>query len=359
MNALVFGRCPKAAEQLATFCNKVIIVLDHSFARERNLPELNDYEAVYSDVNISTPKGVIKKSIEIYQLVNKYQADIVFSNVKWGMVAAKIASMFIKRKVVLLATNHNSYSWLVDRNVDRMALLIRLTTDRYVALASFVKDKLLDRNIPEKRIIHVPNTVGFESWDVKDTYDIANRIKIVYVAYVYPEKRQDLLVDVLIKLNRKYNIQVDCYGDIDEFLDYVNEINEKVKTHGLRDCFKLLGPIDNGLLRSRLKDYDIYVSPSQMEMSPINILEAQAAGLPVVAANVGGIPDLIEDGKTGLLYEVNNLDELVGKVSLLADSKELREKIGRGGRKHVSTEYTKIEAGKRILGEVNEVLSQQ
>lgn len=346
MNTLVIGRCPKTVEQFSTFCDKVIIALDNSFGRERDLPELKEYPIEFFSSNISTPTGIIPRAKEIRRLIKKYNIDIVFSNTKWDMVAAKIASFFPAKKVTLIATSHNSYSWLDSKNVKMMGFLIQLTTDYYVALASFVYNQL--KALGVKKITLIPNTIGYETWEVKKDYSVHGPFRIVYVAYVYPGKRQDMIADILNILKDKHDIIVDCYGDLDGCVEYVDKINKKISHLHLKGKLNMKGKIENGELRSLLKKYDAYFSASHMEMSPVNIMEAQAAGLPVVAARVGGIPDVINDGKTGLLYEVDDPQSAASLLSKLIKDKKLRETIGQAGRKYVSEEYTKVQAGERL-----------
>lgn len=348
MNTLVIGRCPKTAEQFKTFCNNVVITLDKSFARERNLPELDNYTIEYLDSNISTIKGIIPRAKDIFRLVKKYDVDVIFSNTKWDMVAAKLTTLFCHKKVFLFATNHNSYAWSDLRKVQQMSILIKFTTDCYVALASFVYNQLKLLGHKEESLVLIPNTVGYETWDVKDDYSYNKQFRIVYVAYVYPGKRQDMIADVLNLLKDKHDIVVDCYGDLDEFVDYVEIINKKIDEFHIQGKLNLKGKIENSELRSILKNYDAYFSASHMEMSPVNILEAQAAGLPVLAANVGGIPDVITDGETGLLFNVDDIKSAAQKLEELVNDEELREKIGRSGRQYVSEVYTNVHAGERL-----------
>lgn len=348
MNALVIGRCPKTAEQLNTFCENVIIVLDQSFSRERNLPELDNFIIEHTKSNVRSSRGVLLKAKEIHQLIKKYNIDIVFSNSKWNMVAAKLASILVTRNVFLFATNHDSYSWQNLHKVRFMSILIWFTTDCYVALASFVYNRLKMLGHSEKRLVLVPNTISCDSWKVKKKYDCGKIFKIVYVAYVYPGKRQDMIVDILNNLKDKYDVIVDCYGDLDGYVDFVDKIKQRVTDMHLEGNLNFKGKIENAELKSILKDYDAYLSTSRMEMSPVNILEAQAVGLPVIAAKVGGIPDVIEDGRTGLLFEVDNVQSAVDKIELLINDKQLREYLGRSGRNYVSKEYTCIQAGERL-----------
>jgi len=80
---------------------------------------------------------------------------------------------------------------------------------------------------------------------------------------------------------------------------------------------------------------DIFVLPSRSEAFPISILEAMTAGLPVVASDIGGIPEQVEDGVTGLLVTPGDVDELTHAISRLIGNQELRRQIGEKGRDKV------------------------
>ena len=94
-----------------------------------------------------------------------------------------------------------------------------------------------------------------------------------------------------------------------------------------------------------------------MEMSPVNILEAQAVGLPVLASNIGGIPDLVHDNKTGVLYNVDDVQDAVSKLIMLIENMELRSRLGMNGRKYVSEVYTKEVAGSLIQEKIKSVIN--
>lgn len=348
MNGLLIGRCPKTAEQMSTFCNETIIVLDESFAKKRNLPELKNFKIIHSEKSARSCLGIFVRAKEIVSWVDAHDIDVLFTNTKWDMIAAKIASFFTKKKTILCSASHNSYAWQNFINVFIMSILIRVTTDIYIALASFVERRLLKFGLKERNLILLPNTIDGRRWQKKTNYMISNRIRLVYLADVYPEKRQDFILNLIRLLQGKYDIEADCYGEKSGFLNYVEDMEKKSESWGLQDRFRLLGQIENESLRLILKDYDIYISPSKMEMSPVNILEAQAVGLPVIAANVGGVPDLITHNETGLLFEVDNLQDAAKKLSYLIENIDLRKTIGKSGRKYVSDIYNKQIAGKRL-----------
>ena len=98
---------------------------------------------------------------------------------------------------------------------------------------------------------------------------------------------------------------------------------------GLGDCVAFLGWVRD--LTSVLPRWDVFVMPSLEEGFPIAALDAMAAGLPVVATSVGGVPELIEDGKTGWLVPPRDTEALAFRIRLLLRNPEMRWKMGRAG----------------------------
>jgi len=76
---------------------------------------------------------------------------------------------------------------------------------------------------------------------------------------------------------------------------------------------------------------DIFVLPSFSEAFPLTLLEAGAAGLPIIATDVGGVSDILHDGINGVITKTGDPEDLAGKIVSLLDDDELREKLGKKG----------------------------
>jgi len=85
--------------------------------------------------------------------------------------------------------------------------------------------------------------------------------------------------------------------------------------------------------------FDALVLPSGNEGTPVSAIEALAAGRPVVATRVGGVPDVVRDGEDGFLVEAGATDELADRLARLARDPDLREEMGRRGRERVLPRY--------------------
>jgi glycosyltransferase involved in cell wall biosynthesis len=101
---------------------------------------------------------------------------------------------------------------------------------------------------------------------------------------------------------------------------------------------------------------DLFTLPSRMENFPLVLLEAMASGLPVAATAVGGVPELVVHGETGLLVPPNDPDALADAINDLLDDPEEMEEMGARGRQLVSDHYTWDRVAERIAGYLRDML---
>jgi glycosyltransferase involved in cell wall biosynthesis len=105
----------------------------------------------------------------------------------------------------------------------------------------------------------------------------------------------------------------------------------------------------NGFVRDPLASLDVLVQPSRADNLPLAILEAMAAGLPVIGTRTGGIPELVVDGETGLLVAPERPDELAAALDSLAESPERRAEMGRRGRERVQAHFSAEAIARRTV----------
>ncbi|MCI2429064.1 glycosyltransferase family 4 protein [Candidatus Acetothermia bacterium] len=115
-------------------------------------------------------------------------------------------------------------------------------------------------------------------------------------------------------------------------------LEEIVRARGLGDHVILLG--ERRDIPELLKASDIFALASRWEGLPLTIIEAMLAGLPVVAARVGGVPELVEDGVTGLLVPPEDACALRGALEQLMGSEETRHRMGELGRRRARERFT-------------------
>jgi len=107
------------------------------------------------------------------------------------------------------------------------------------------------------------------------------------------------------------------------------------------DNFKWLGSLQYpDQVRQFLTEIDVYALISGIDMSPHTILEASLMEKPVIATNVGGIPELIQDGKTGFLVEKGDYNNLIEKITLLINDKQKSKEISLAGYNFIKEHFT-------------------
>lgn len=120
---------------------------------------------------------------------------------------------------------------------------------------------------------------------------------------------------------------------------------EGARVHArIRDCelggwVKLTGPVSGARKSALFESADIFVLPSYAEGVPLSILEAMSYSLPVVATAVGGVPEVLTDGKTGLLVAPGNIEALRDAIGRLLVCPGLRKQLGNAGRNRVEQHH--------------------
>jgi glycosyltransferase involved in cell wall biosynthesis len=121
------------------------------------------------------------------------------------------------------------------------------------------------------------------------------------------------------------------------------------------DNFKWLGPLQYpDKVREYLTEIDVYALVSGIDMSPLTLQEAQLMKKPVVATNVGGIPEIMKDNETGFLVKKGDASGWIKKLSLLINDKEKIETMGNAGRKFIENNFNWDKIAKDFLKNLKE-----
>ncbi len=157
---------------------------------------------------------------------------------------------------------------------------------------------------------------------------IDDSIRLLFVGNWDPRKGLETLLEALHHSNNP-GISLDVVGDDRFYPRYTRRVMKKVLQWGLEGRTRFHGRIERHSLGSFYSNADIFVMPSTYEPFGIVFAEAMSFGLPIIAANAGGIPELVEHRKNGLLVPPNDPFALAQAIAELASSAELRQKYGR------------------------------
>lgn len=145
--------------------------------------------------------------------------------------------------------------------------------------------------------------------------------EIYYVGWISKLKNFSLILKALHLLKEEqYKFKLHIYGEF-RTKQYKKQVYEYILNNGLKDYLVFHGYLDSSSLMERIKSHTYFVLPSNQENLPMSIAESQALGKIVLASKVGGIPEMITDGKDGFLFDPNNEIELFNKLKSCFDGK--------------------------------------
>ena len=121
--------------------------------------------------------------------------------------------------------------------------------------------------------------------------------------------------------------------------DPSSRIEQEIRRLGVADRCELPGGASEAQVSSEMRNADVFVLSSFGEGLPVVLMEAMALKLPIVAPRIAGIPELVEDGESGLLYAPREWDELTSAVQRLLDAPEERERLAASARRTVEQRF--------------------
>ncbi len=226
-----------------------------------------------------------------------------------------------------------SIAYALRSTLARKLHLFNSNVTIFIALTEFARRRLVEAGFPEEMIVVVPNMVSIPD-------SITNSTGGRYVAFagrISPEKG----IDTLIAATRLTGLPVRLAGDGPILNKLVGRAPENAEFAGLLDTQKMA---------AFYRGARFLVLPSKwFEVCPMVIIEAMSHGLPVIASRIGGIPEIVEDGVTGFLFEPGNAKELAEKMKLLWENTDLCRQMGKAGREKAIREYSEDVYYERLM----------
>lgn len=209
--------------------------------------------------------------------------------------------------------------------VARRLGLYRYGVAIFIVLSAFARRKLVDAGFDADRIVVLPNMVGRER-------PRANPERGQYVAFSGRMSKEKGIDTLLRAAQRLPDLRVRLAGD-GPLLD---ELRRQAPANA-----ELPGRLDADAMTTFYQNARFLVVPSKcFEGCPLVVSEAMSQGLPIIASRIGGLPELVDDGVTGWLFEPGNAEELAQKIRLLWDDPDLCRRMGRAGREKAQREYS-------------------
>jgi len=204
---------------------------------------------------------------------------------------------------------------------------------RMVANSKAAAEQLITEGVARDRIDIVPNGIDLKMFPVRR--EAPRPRTVTMVACLREGKRIDVLIESIPRIvSRHPEVEFQIVGDG----PCRQQLIDMATAMGVLAHVRFMGHRDD--VPAILSASDLFVLPSESEASPNVILEAMAAGLPVVASRVGGIPELVTDGVTGFLVPPSDPPALTHALLDLIDHPERAGAFGQAGRARIEREYS-------------------
>jgi len=210
-------------------------------------------------------------------------------------------------------------------------------SDRLTATSDFLKARTTELSPTlENEIEVIP--FGVRLPDITAPADRRKAVRLAYIKAHRPKYGPDVLLKAMPAIIGEFpDIHLSLAG-AGEMTGTLRNLAQKLD---ITEHVSFTGFIDNRKIPEFLADHDIMIMPSVMasESFGVAVLEASAVGLPVVASNIGGVPEVVKNGTTGLLVPPGDAKALAAAVINLVDNAELRKEMGQAGRDFVKEKY--------------------
>jgi glycosyltransferase involved in cell wall biosynthesis len=237
-----------------------------------------------------------------------------------------------------------------ERDIEATRFLEQIAIDRAdvrIAPSSFLATEVMERLAVPPPVHVVRNGIDLELFDREQGIDVVERfglpreaITILFSSRLEPRKGVHLLPEICLEvLGRHPNVHVVITGD-DQDPWVKDQIRPGLQARGVDDRFHAVGRVTLREVRSLLRYVDIHLLPSRWENAPYACIEAMASSRAVVSSDATGMPELIEDGVTGLLARTEDATSFIAQLERLIEDRDLRERLGSNARRSVEEDHS-------------------
>ena len=304
--------------------------------------------------NLMNDNSALKK---IKEIIRTFQPDIVHTHASKAGALGRKAAFDCGVPIVIHTFHghifHSYFSWWKTKLYQLIERRLSKKTTGIIAISAIQKNELslkykichpskikiiplgfdlspFNENLKEKRE-HTRNTYALEGSD----------IAVAIIGRLVAIKNHQMFIDIIEKVNQKTRKKVVYFivGDgeeSDNIQESIKPLKEKGMDIRMTSWIKDIATFNAGM--------DIICLTSKNEGTPVSLIEAQAAGIPIIATNVGGIKDIILEDKTGYIVDKDDIDGFAEKLWELIENENKRQEMSQNGWSFVEEkfQYTKL-----------------
>ena len=303
--------------------------------------ELEMQDGIVVNINASNNFQILLSCIKLNKFIKKHRIEIVHSHLPWAGIVSRIACKFSKVKLIYSEHNIQERYHLFTKWMNKITYKWQHTV---IAVSKSVEDSIhknIAKDINTIVILNGVDTSKFEKsneqkTNLKKELGInPDEIVIGNVCVFRSQKRLKIWVDIFEKINIEYpNTKGVLVGAGILFEEIKNYIYEKK----LQDKIILTGLKTNSSFYFNV--IDIFLLTSEFEGLPIALLEAMSTSCVPIVTNAGGVKEVIQNHKNGLIVDVDKPYEMIDKLRLVINDKSLRDKYSNNARQTVINNFS-------------------
>lgn len=235
-----------------------------------------------------------------------------------------------------------SAGYALRNAVHRRLGLYRDRVSLFIAVSQFVRGRLIEAGLPADRIVAIPNMAPIPEEPDPATTEAGEGDYIGFAGRFSPQKG----IGTLLEAARLTGLPVRLAGNAAAMPELARAAPQNVR---------FLGPLDPPAMAAFYRAARLVVVPSQC-LEPFGLVAAEAMGhgRPVLAARIGGLTEIVEDGVTGMLFEPGDADELAVAMERLWADPALCRRMGQAGRARAASEFSEEKYVERLLAAYNQ-----
>jgi glycosyltransferase involved in cell wall biosynthesis len=324
-------------------------------------------------VKIKRVKGLVLNnphravSLLLFHRCHKYILDGKFDVIHGLDVYSSMALMAVRfahrHRIPCVLTCHtvmDSPFLIFWQRLGGWALRLR-KADRLIAVSQSAAHFSQSLGFPEKRITVVPNGVDLACFNEKidaslmrKELGICDEPLVVTASRLIKRKNPELLISAFARVLKVVpNAKLVIAGSGRE----EDNLSRQIRSLNITNSVFMVGGLAKEKVAQLMAAADVFVLPSKMESFGLSLLEASAAGVPVVCSNAGGVPEVFQDGFNALLYPPGDDDTMAKAIICLIHDEELAKKISTNAME-TARRFTWEMAAKRTLRVYEEVLQE-
>jgi len=315
-----------------------------------------DYKTAFSIIK----KASLKDILLLDCIIKSDNYDVIHAH--FGTSGILISDLkerkLIRHKLITSFHGYDLTTYLKNKTGDSYAKLMTYG-DIFLPVNNYLKEKLVELGFPSNRIIVHRMGINPEKFIFSEKQP-SKTIKLLTVARLIEKKGLYYSIKALKNVISSSDINIE-YNIIGDGI-LKRHLSDLIRKENMSDIVKLHGWKDNDEVIGMMNDSHIYILPSltadngDMEGTPVSIMEAMACGMPVVSTYHSGIPELVNDGESGLLAKEKDIDDLTDKLRSILKTPEKWPSMGREGREKIETDHDVRKLNLKLIDIYNKLL---